>query len=390
MSRTHAGLKDRTAIVGIGATDFARSAPGSEHELAAEAVLKALRDAGLDPSEVDGLCSYSMEGVGEDELARTLGMGDIGWFARTPAGGGGACATVGLAATAIATGQADVVVAWRSRKRGARASRPWAQTPERVGGLDAFVKPAGLIRPVDEIAMTARRYMHETGATREHLADIAITIRRHAQLNPKALMSDRTLTREDYFAARMVSDPLCLYDNCLETDGAAAVVLVSAERAVDLPRPPVFVHAAAQGISDGSLMMRPFLAEDALRTPAQVCADRLWGRADIRPGDVDVAQIYDAFTPLVLFSLEAYGFCKPGEAAALTPNGGLGLGGTLPVNTSGGSLSEAYLHGYNLILEAVRQVRGTSTAQVEGAQWSFVCSSDAVPTSALLLRGGTR
>jgi acetyl-CoA acetyltransferase len=381
-----AAVKDRAAIAGIGSTAFAKSLPESERKLAAEAVLKALDDAGIDPSEVDGLCSYSMEQTSEDDLARTLGFGDIGWFARTPAGGGGGCATVGLAATAIAAGQASVVVAWRARKRGARTRRPWAQSLERVGRTDAFVRPFGVIRPVDEVAMLARRYMHETGATREHLANIALAFREHAQRNPAAVMNGRPLTRDDYFSARMISEPLCLYDNCLESDGAVAVVLVSADRAVGLAQPPVYIHAVAQGISAGSVMMSNFFNDDPLRTQAHVCSQMLWRHAEIGPAEVDVAQIYDAFTPLVLFALEAYGFCGRGEAAQLTEDNGLGLGGALPVNTSGGSLSEVYIHGYNLIVEAVRQLRGTSTAQVPDAQWSFVCSSDNVPTSALLLR----
>lgn len=381
-------LRDRAAIVGVGSTGFARSLPGSEHQLAAQAVLSALDDAGIDPAEVDGLSSFSMEHVGEDELARALGMADIGWFARTPAGGGGGCATVGLAASAIATGSAEVVVAWRSRKRGSRQSRVWAQTTPEVSGIGAFVVPPGVIRPVDEVAMMVRRYMYETGATREALADVALAIRGYGHRNPAAQMADREVTREDYFAARMISDPLCLYDNCLETDGAVAVVLTSAERAADLPQPPVYVHAYAQGISDGHLMMRQFFAEDTFRTPAVACAERLWRQAEIGPAEVDVAQIYDAFTPLILFSLEAYGFCGRGEAAAFVKDGGLGPGGVLPVNTSGGSLSEGYVHGFNLIAEAVHQARGTSNAQVAGAEWSFVSSSDVVPTSALLLRGG--
>jgi acetyl-CoA acetyltransferase len=228
--------------------------------------------------------------------------------------------------------------------------------------------------------------MHETGTTREHLANIAIAIREHAQRNPAAMMNGRPLTRDDYFSARMISEPLCLYDNCLESDGALAVVLVSAERAADLPQPPVYVHAFGQGIAPGGLTMNNLFADDPLRTPGRTCAQMLWRAADIKPADVDVAQIYDAFTPLVLFTLDAYGFCEAGEAAGMTEDNGLGPGGALPVNTSGGSLSEAYLHGYNLILEAVRQLRGSSTAQVANAHWSFVSSSDVVPTSALLLR----
>jgi acetyl-CoA acetyltransferase len=200
-------------------------------------------------------------------------------------------------------------------------------------------------------------------------------------------MHDRPLSRDEYLAARWVSEPLCLFDNCLETDGAAAVVVCRADRARDGRQPPAYVHAWAQSLPRQHQTMTNFFVDDPLRGPAWACADRLWSRADIGPGEVDVAQLYDAFSPLVLLSLEGYGFCGRGEAGAYTDDGGLEVGGRLPTNTSGGGMSEAYLHGFNLITEAVRQVRGTSTAQVPGARWSFATSGEGVPTSALLLRG---
>jgi acetyl-CoA acetyltransferase len=371
-------IKDKAAIVGVGQTAFAKQLPGTEKELACRAVLAALADAGLSPDDVDGLCSYTMESTDEMDLARTLGLGDITFFAQTGYGGGAGCATIGHAAMAVATGQADVVVAWRSRKRGGgAATRPWAT---RVGRLPAplqFTRPFGLLRPVDEIAMLARRYMHEYGATREHLGAVAVNCRAHANHNPNAVMHGKPMTMDDYLAARWISEPLCLFDNCLETDGALAAVVVSAERARDLPQLPVHVHAFGQGLPRQHQTMTNFFTDDPLEGPSYACARALWRHADFTPADVDVAQLYDAFTPLIPLSWEGYGFCRRGE--------GKDFGG-VPYNTSGGGLSEAYVHGFNLIVEGVRQLRGTSTSQVEGAETCLVTSGEGVPTSALLLR----
>jgi acetyl-CoA acetyltransferase len=383
---TQSFIKDRAAIVGIGQTQFGKALPQSEEELAAAAIKAALDDAGLDPGEVDGLCSFAMQATDEEVIARNLGMGDLRFFARTPAGGGGGAAIVGLGAMAVATKQADVVVAWRSRKRSAKSSRVWAQTQERVAGRMMWSSPSGLIRPADEIAMLARRHMHEYGTTREHLANVALTFRAHANRNPHAVMYDKPLTREEYFAARMISEPLCLFDCCVETDGALAVVLVSSERARDLRQKPAYIHAFAQGISSGSVMMSNYFSDDPLRTQAWTCAEALWSASDIKAKDIHVAQIYDAFTPEVVLSLEGYGFCERGAGGAFTEQGNITLGGRLPLNTAGGSLSEVYVHGLNLVLEAVRQIRGTSTAQLPNVATSFVSSSDGVPTSALVLR----
>ncbi|HVM40605.1 MAG TPA: lipid-transfer protein [Acidimicrobiia bacterium] len=379
-------LKDRTAIVGVGQTEFAKALPDSEKVLALRAIKAALDDAGIDPSEVDGLVSYTLENVEETEIARNLGLGDITYFSQVPYGGGAGCGVVGQAALAVATGQCNVAVAWRSRKRGAAASRPWAGVAQRIPGERQWSRVWGLLRPVDEIAMLTRRYMHEYGATREHLANVAVAVRAHANRNPGAMMHEKPLTGEQYMEARWISEPLCLFDNCLESDGAGAVVIVSAERARDLPQPPVYVHGFAQSIPQQHQTMTNFFCDDPLRGPAWACAAKLWAGADFGPGDVDVAQLYDAFSPLIILSLEGYGFCERGEGGPFTEDGALGPGGRLPVNTSGGGMSEAYVHGFNLITEGVRQIRGTSTSQVEGAETCLVTSGEGVPTSALLLR----
>ncbi len=198
-------------------------------------------------------------------------------------------------------------------------------------------------------------------------------------------MYERTLTREEYMNARWISEPLCLFDNCLETDGALAVVITSVEQARDLRQPPALIHAWAQGLPQQHQTMTNYFCDDPLRGPAWTAARKLWASATVTPADVKVAQLYDAFSPLIILSLEGYGFCDRGEGAAFTENGQIELGGRLPVNTSGAGMSEAYVHGFNLVLEGVRQVRGTSTAQVDDADVGLVTSGEGVPTSALLL-----
>lgn len=379
-------IKDRAAIVGIGQTAFSKSLEPDETELACQAVLAALEDAGIEPAEVDGLCSYGQETTDEAELAAALGTGDLTFFSQVGFGGGGGCATVAHAAMAISCSAADVVVAWRSRKRG--SARPWASAGGPQLPIPAeWTRPAGLLRPSDEVAVLTRRHMFEHGTRREHLANVALAARAHANRNPLAVMFDRELTLDTYLASRWISEPLCLFDNCLESDGAVAVVVVSAERARDCRQVPAYVHAAAQGLPRQHQAMVNYFADEPIRTPSTVAGHALWRHADVTPADVDVAQIYDAFTPMVLFGLEGYGFCPIGESGPFTEDGGLSFdGGRLPTNTAGGSLSEAYLHGFNLITEGVRQVRGTSHSQVEGAEISFVSSGDCVPTSALVLR----
>lgn len=379
-------MKDRAAIAGIGQTEFAKKLAPSELELAASAVQMALDDAGIDPAEVDALGCYTMEQTPEFELARTMGFGDLHFFSQVPYGGGAGCAAVGQVAMAIASGQASVGVVWRSRKRGDARSRVWAQVDQRIDDHWKWSRPSGLLRPVDEVAMLARRYMHEYGVGRRELAEIAVAFRAWARNNPNACMRDRPLDVDAYLNARMISDPLCLFDNCLESDGAVAVVITSAERAKDLKQPPVLIHAFSQGLCRGHQSMTDYHRDQPLHTNSQATARHLWQLADFGPEAVDVAQIYDAFAPLVWFSLEAYGFCGPGEAPHWIAEQGIGPGGSAPLNTAGGSLSEAYIHGLNLVTEGVRQLRGQAASQIEGARTCLVTACDSTPNSALLLR----
>lgn len=381
-------MKDRTAIVGIGQTEFARHLEPSELELAAMAVKAALDDAGIAPSEVDALGCYTMEETPEFELARNVGFGALHFFSRVHYGGGAGCGAVGQVAMAIATGVAEVGVVWRARKRGDPKSRVWAGVEQRIDDHWKWTRPSGLLRPADEVAMTARRYMHEYGVGREQLAEIALAARAWANRNPAACMHDRALTLADYLGARMISEPLCLYDNCLESDGAVALVITSAEHARDLRKPPVLIHAFSQGMTRGHQLMTDYHTDHPLQTTSRATAANLWRQADVGPADVDFAQFYDAFSPLIWYSLEAYGFCGTGEAPAFIAERGIGPGGGLPVNTAGGSLSEAYIHGLNLIAEGARQLRGEAASPVPGAQVGLVTSCDSTPNGALLLRAG--
>lgn len=381
-----AAFKDKTAIAGIGQTAFAKGLPETELQLACMAIRAALDDAGVDASEVDALGCFTQETTPEFEIARNLGFGELHYFSQVAHGGGAICGAIGQVATAIALGIANVGVVWRSRKRGDPSKRQWAGVQPRIDDHWKWSRPHGLSRPVDEVAVMVRRYMHDYGATREDLAAVALAQRAYANANPDALMRDKPMDLAAYMDARMIADPLCLFDNCLESDGAIAIVVTRADQARDLCKRPVLIHAFSQGMTREHQLMTDYHGADPFRSSSAATADNLWRQSDIGPSDIGVAQIYDAFSPLVLFSLENYGLCGRGEAAAFVAEGGMGPDGALPVNTSGGSLSEVYLHGANLVTEGVRQLRGTAVNQVEGAETCLVSTCDSTPNGALVLR----
>ena len=272
-------LKDASAIVGIAETSFSKNLEPSEYELACSVILSACRDAGIDPSEVDGLASYTMEATSEVDVARSAGLGEITFFGQVPYGGGAGPGVVGQLAMAVATGQCRVGVAWRSRKRGS-SGRPWAGANQ-AGVAECWTRPFGLLRPVDEIGMLMRRYMHEYGATRDHLANVALSGRQYANRNPRAMMYEKPMSRDDYMQARWISEPLCLFDNCLETDGALACVVVSAERARDCRQTPVLIHSFGQGLPQQQQSMVNYFCEDPLRGPAWSCGRQIFRESDI-------------------------------------------------------------------------------------------------------------
>jgi acetyl-CoA acetyltransferase len=384
-------LADKAAIVGIGATEFSKDSRRSEMRLAVEATAAALDDAGIDPAQVDGMVTFTMDGNPEIEIARNLGIGALTFFSRIHHGGGAACATVAQAAMAVATGAADIVVCYRAfnersgRRFGAGVQdRPPMPTAE--SAHFSWYAPFGLLTPAQWVAMFATRYMHEYGATSEDFGRVAVADRRHAASNPAAWFYEQPITLEDHQRSRWIVEPLHLLDCCQESDGAQALVVTSRERAADLPQPPALIRAAAQGAGEEQDMMTSYYRDSITGLPEMgLVARQLWATAGIGPADIQTAVIYDHFTPFVLCQLEEFGFCGRGEAKDFLRDGNVELDGALPINTHGGQLGEAYIHGMNGIAEGVRQVRGTSVNQVKGAEHVLVTAGTGVPTSGLIL-----
>jgi len=235
------------------------------------------------------------------------------------------------------------------------------------------------------VAMQARRYMHDYGATSEDFGRVAVADRRHAANNPAAFFFDRPITLGEHQASRLIVDPLHLLDCCQESDGAVAVVVTSAERARDLAQPPAYVAAAAQGSAPDQYVMTSYYRDDIGIPEMGVVGRELWRQSGLGPADVQTAVLYDHFTPYVLMQLEELGFCGRGEAKDFIADGAIELSGRLPLNTHGGQLGEAYLHGMNGINEAVRQVRGTAVNQVPDVAHVLVTAGTGVPTSGLVL-----
>jgi acetyl-CoA acetyltransferase len=360
--KSRESLSRKAAICGIGATEFSKESGRSELRLAVEAVASALAEAGIDPAEVGGLVTFSADTNPEIEIARSLGMGDLSFFSRIHYGGGAACATVQQAAMAVATGVADVVVCYRAfnERSGARFGagvQGRAPVPTAENANFAWYAPYGLLTPAT---------------------------------NPAAWFYEKPITLEDHQASRWIVDPLRLLDCCQETDGGQAIVVTSTERARDLAQAPVVIEAAAQGSGDQQDMMTSYYRDEMSGLPEMgVVASQLWEMSGIGPKDVQTAVLYDHFTPFVLCQLEELGFCGFGEAKDFVSDGGIELGGRLPINTHGGQLGEAYIHGMNGIAEGVRQVRGTSVNQVPDVEHVVVTAGTGDPTSGLVLGGAS-
>ncbi|MER5870094.1 lipid-transfer protein [Streptomyces sp. NPDC002044] len=381
--RTRDELGGRAAIAGIGATEFSKDSGRSELTLAVEAVHAALADAGLSPADVDGMVTFTMDTSPEITVAQAAGIGDLSFFSRIHYGGGAACATVQQAALAVATGVAEVVVCYRAfnERSGRRfGSGVQQREPSAEGAALGWALPWGLLTPASWVAMTAQRYLHTYNLSPETFGHVAVTDRRHAANNPAAYFHGKPITLADHAASRWIVEPLRLLDCCQETDGGQALVVTTAERARDLKQVPAVITAAAQGAGRRQEAMTSFYRDDLTGLPEMdVVARQLWRTSGLRPSDIDVGILYDHFTPFVLMQLEEFGFCKPGEAADFV------AADALPLNTHGGQLGEAYLHGMNGIAEAVRQLRGTSVNQVTGTEHVLVTAGTGVPTSGLIL-----
>ncbi len=377
MARPARAARNRqAAVVGLHALPYSKNIGLTERNAGARAILAALADAGLGVADVDGMFRYVWEGTTEMEMARILGVRNLRAFGEVDYGGGAGAPTVSLAALAIESGLADVVVCWRARNRSS-GGRPWA-SQYYATGQDQFERPYHVARPVDGMAFHARHWIHRYGWKPELTGQVAITIREHARRNPMAMMR-KPLGMDEYLSARMIADPLRLFDCCLETDAALALVLTTAERARDLPSTPAYVQGYGMGSGPEMTAMTFFYGEELGATPNRWVAPELWRNTGLAPRDIDVVQFYDAFTFQIPIAFQEYGFCQDGEAADY-----LASGSHPPYNTSGGGLSEAYTHGFNLLVEGVRQVRGTSTSQVPDVRHSLVTSGNVVPTGAIV------
>lgn len=382
-------LRGRVAIVGIGETTYYRhgQSPDSEFKLALKAILGACRDAGIDPREIDGFASYSNDRNDPSRLAAALGLRQLrSTTMQWGGGGGGNCAAVANGAAAVAGGLSDCVVAFRALAQGQFGRFGQAPTGPTISGDMAWQAPYGVLSPAQKFAMKARRFMHDHGVKQEALRAIAMASYAHAQRNPRAVMHGKPLTEAQYDDSRWIVEPFHLFDCCMENDGAAAVIMVPAERAKDFPNRPVYVLGAATG-SDERVGAVPHNTPNYASSSFATVAPNLYRMAGVTPKDVGVVQSYENFTGGVLMALAEHGFFHPDEANEfLRLENLLAPSGKLPLNTSGGNLAECYMHGFELVLEAVRQVRGTSTAQAPRNDVALVIGGPMVtPVSNLML-----
>jgi acetyl-CoA acetyltransferase len=362
-------LREAGAITGIGETKYLRGTDRTALSFQLEASLNAIRDAGLKPTDIDGLIPYGHGAVAEDFITN-FGIRDLRFSATTPMGGASAVASIQCALAAIDAGICNHVLIslGRTGYSGGRIGTRVQQMPQfRIIG--EFEMPSGAIAPAQLYAVMARRHMEIYGTTSRQLGSIAVTTREHAMRNPNATMQ-RPMTLDDHQASRMISDPLRLLDCSLESDGGAAVVISAPDRAKDLRKRPVVVMGVAEGHPDSPsvITQRPDLTTLGLAK----AASKAFAMAGVTHSDIDVAEVYDCFTYIVMCQMEDMGFCKKGEGGAFVENGALGIDGRLPVNTHGGLLSEAHMAGMNHIVELARQLRGEASVQVPDAEIGLV------------------
>jgi acetyl-CoA acetyltransferase len=384
--------RDRAAVAGVGYTEFSLDSGVTTMTLATRAIRRAIEDAGLSVADIDGLATYSMgDSVGPSMVAPALGLTDLSYLLHQVGGGTVSHGVIGNAMLAVASGQSEVVVVYRALN---------GRSGHRLGGTGTglvnvnvetpYKISYGLFSAAQEFALAARQHMVKYGTTSEHLGQIAVNQRAFAVQNERAIKRS-PITLDDYLSSRWIVDPFRLLDCCLESDGACAVVVVSAERARDLRQHPVLISGAAWGI--GHTMLSNGWP-DQTQSAVIHTAPRLYRMAGLRPQDVDIAMLYDCFTYSVLVQVEDFGFCDKGDGGPFIASGATAEGGSIPVNTHGGFLSEAYVHGLNHFCEAVQQLRHQcGDRQVPGAQVALSTGQPGLvggESSAVLLRRADR
>ncbi len=381
-------IRGKVAVAGVAETTYYKQsqAEDSEFKMCLEAIIGAAEDAGIEVSEIDGFASYATERSTPDRIATALGLpehrlSNLVWGG----GGGGGSGAVANGAAAIAAGYADAVVVYRSLAQGQFGRFGQARGGPRAEGPLGYAQPYGVLSPAQQYAMRVRRFMHEHGVQQEALRAVSLASYQHAQHNPRAVMNGRPLDAATYDASRWIVEPFHLFDCCQENDGAAAMILVPAERARDLRQKPAYILGAAQG-SGHRQAASWHNAPDYATANFKTLAPHLYAQAGVGPEDVDVLQSYENFTGCVMVSIVEHGFCRPDEVNEFfTLENFTAPGGRLPLNTSGGNLAECYMHGLELNIEAVRQLRGHSTRQVPDVEVSMVTSGPMVqPVSSVI------
>jgi acetyl-CoA acetyltransferase len=360
-------LRDKYCIVGVGETEYSRNSDRTTRAMAVEAIRTAILDAGLRPSDVDGMMSYqNVDSTPSNWVAPDLGI-RLNFFMDVVGGGSSTEALIGLAMGAIEAGMCHTVAIFRSMNgytevriggTGVRAAAP-------VRGLDLAQRPYGMTSAGQNFALTFMRHMYEYGTTSEQVAHVRVAHSKHASQNPKALLKER-VTVEDVVRSRWIAKPLHLLDCCLETDNATCLIVTSADRARDLRQRPVYIMGVAGRTSKPRTDFH-WAHGPITRVAGYYAKDIVFGQAGISPEDVDITGSYDAFTFTTMLQLEEYGFCKKGEGGAYVSSGIIELGGQRPNNTAGGHLCEGYTHGMSMVIENVRQLRGTVDDYCPGA-----------------------
>ncbi len=368
-------LMNQCAIAGIGQTEFSTNSGRSELRVACDAILAALDDAGLEAKDIDGIVTYTIDNNDEVSLLRALGIPDVKYSVRLPLGGGGSAATIHHACAAVASGAASTVVIWRAMNE--RSEYRFGQpkgTPQgtRINDMTFTIWgiPYGLQFPGASSALAFQRSMHRYGVTNEDLGHLVVQQRAYAATNPLARFYQRPITLDDHQNSKWIADPvLRLFDCCQESDGGVALIVTSRERARDLKGEHVRILGSAFSMPYNVEPLTSYYTDDpVIMEETRNSARRVFEAAGVGPKDIDVALLYDAFSPEVVRQLEAFGFCKEGEALDFVKSGAIALDGELPLNTNGGLIGEAYIHGLNLVTEGVRQLRGTASNQREGAE----------------------